>query len=271
MSGLGAERALRAALVEISHRLHRKGWVANHDGNVSVRAGAGRFLATPTAFSKATVEVDDILTIGGDGAGAGAGKVLAGKHRVFSEWNLHATCYARPDVMAVVHAHPQMATGFSISGARFLERPFIAEAVVSLGPGIPTVPFAMPGAAAAAALAPFWAEHDAVLLANHGVITVGADLEQAYLRMELVEHLANIAYFAHHTGGIKPLPEAALAPLLEARKKAGLGPAARAPGNPAVLATAATPVPTPSAASGRPDAAALAQIIRDELTKALQK
>lgn len=263
MSSLGAERALRAELVEISHRLHRKGWVANHDGNLSVRTGAGRFLATPTAFSKATVEVDDILTVDG------AGKVLAGKHRVFSEWNLHATCYARPDVMAVVHAHPQMATGFSISGARFLEKPFIAEAVVSLGPGIPTVPFAMPGAAAAAALAPFWAEHDAVLLGNHGVITVGADLEQAYLRMELVEHLANIAYFAHHTGGIKPLPESALAPLLEARKKAGLGPAARAPGNPSVLATANTPVPAPT--PGRPDAAALAQIIRDELTKALQK
>ena len=266
MSGLGAERALRAALEEIAHRLHRKGWVANHDGNISVRAGAGRFLATPTAFSKATVEVDDVLTVDG------AGKVLAGKHRVFSEWNLHATCYARPDVMAVVHAHPQMATGFSISGARFLEKPFIAEAVVSLGPGIPTVPFAMPGAAAAAALAPFWAEHDAVLLGNHGVITVGADLEQAYLRMELVEHLANIAYFAHHTGGIKPLPEAALAPLLEARKKAGLGPAARSPGNPAVLATANTPTPAPTTGTaGRPDAAALAQIIRDELTKALQK
>src|SRR5690349_8532356 len=106
----GAEKKLREQVAEVSSRLHRKGWVANHDGNVSVRVpGAdSRYLATPTAFSKAAVSEDDVLVLDYGGA------VLAGKHRVFSEWNLHATCYgARKDVRAVVHAHPPMATGFS--------------------------------------------------------------------------------------------------------------------------------------------------------------
>ena len=257
---LGAERKLRAEVADISARLYRKGWVANHDGNVSVRSG-DRFLATPTAFSKAAVTPDDVLTVDA------AGKVVQGRHRVFSEWNLHAACYARPDVHAVVHAHPPMATGFSVSGARLLEKPFLAEAVVSLGPGIPTTAFAAPGPAAAAALAPLLAEHDAVLLANHGVIAVGADLEQAYLRLELVEHLANIAYFAHHTGGVRALPDAALPALLEARKKAGLGPAARAPAGSAALATPTTPPPAAPVAKS-PD---LATIIREELVRTLQK
>src|SRR5207237_2454809 len=126
-----------------------------------------------------------------------------------------------------------------------LDRPLLPEAVVSLGAGIPVVPFAAPGAPACAAIAPFSRTHDAVIIANHGVFAWGADVEQAYLRLELVEHLARIALVAHQLGGARALPDAALAPLLDARRKAGLGRAASAaPSAPvpqAVVACAAAP------------------------------
>ena len=112
------------------------------------------------------------------------------------------------------------------SGSPVLERPFMAEAVVSLGQTIPTIPFALPGADAATALAPWVTMVDAALLGNHGVIAWGADVEQAYLRLELVEHLARTAVIAEAAGGVRPLPESALPKLLEARAKAGLGAAA---------------------------------------------
>jgi hypothetical protein len=146
---------------------------------------------------------------------------------VFGEIGMHLAIYdARPDVQAVVHAHPPHATALSCTGSRLLEQPFIAEAVVSIGPSIPTVPFAAPGKPSAEAVARFAIDHDVVLLGNHGALAWGGTVEQAYLRLELVEHLARIATLAEATGGIRPLPDAAVRPLLEARVKARLGAAA---------------------------------------------
>jgi L-fuculose-phosphate aldolase len=269
---MASERGLRDAVAEVARRLHARGWVANHDGNVTARLGAGRTLATPTAVSKATVAADRLLVVDD------RGDKVAGDGKPFSEIGLHLTVYQnRPEVAAVVHAHPPAATGIACAGGRQLERPFIAEAVVSLGASIPTVAFAAPGPAACAALAPLALEHDAVLLANHGVLAWGADVEQAYLRLELVEHLAQIALFAERAGGIKPLPDSAIAALLESRRKAGLGPKAQAP-----AATAARPVvacaPSPTAdvaiiGAGAPSPSPspdLAKIIREELARALK-
>src|SRR5690606_2448675 len=141
----------------------------------------------------------------------GAGKVLSGGGRVFSEIGLHLAIYrARRDVNAVVHAHPPKATGLSVAGSRLLETPFLPEAIVSLGPSVPTVPFAPPGDAAARALEPFLGAYDAVLLENHGVLAWGKDVEQAYLRLELVEHLARIALVAEQAGGVRPVPSSLL-------------------------------------------------------------
>ena len=257
------ERALRESLADIARRLHARGWVANHDGNVTARLGAGRTLATPTATSKAAVTADRLLVVDGEG------NKLSGEGKPFSEIGLHLTVYRnRPEVNAVAHAHPPAATGIACAGGRQLERPFIAEAVVSLGPTLPTVPFAAPGAAACAALAPFVAGHDAVLLGNHGILAWGADLEQAYLRLELVEHLAQIALQAERAGGVQPLPESALAALLEARGKAGLGTPAPKPPK-AVVACAPSPdASVPIVGAGTAD---LAGIIREELARALRK
>jgi L-fuculose-phosphate aldolase len=140
------------------------------------------------------------------------------------------------------------------------------------------VPFAAPGAPACAALAPFVLGHDAVLIANHGVLTWGADAEQAYLRMELVEHLARIALAAAQAGGVKPLPESAVGPLLEARRKAGLGLAASAPpaahGAPrptAVVACAPSPTADVAVISpGRQPEGDLVKIIREEIVRSLK-
>lgn len=210
------ESGRRAEIADYARRLHARGWVANHDGNITVRLGGGRFLATPTATSKAAVSADSILVVDE------RGERVSSRGKPFSELGLHLAVYRhRPDASAVVHAHPPTATGFAASGIG-LEEPFLAEAVVSLGVGVPTVPFALPGPASVAALEPWVEGHDAVLLANHGALTWGSDLEQAYLRMELVEHLAQIALVARQLGGVRPLPEASLPGLLDARARAGL-------------------------------------------------
>lgn len=269
------DNALRAVIKEYSLELHRRGWVANHDGNITHRTGAEQtFFATPTATSKAKVTAESILTVDASGA-----KVGTAGGRPFSELGLHLAVYAaRPDVRAVVHAHPPHATGFAVAGLA-LEVPMIAEAVVSLGPSVPLVPFAAPGAGAASALAPYLAEHDAVLLGNHGVLSWGSDLEQAYLRLELVEHLARIALVARQLGSVRALPTSVLPALAEARAKAGLGPRARG-----VAPTAAPPTappksvvacaPGPSDApvqvrDSKRDATQLSAIIRDEIARAL--
>lgn len=213
---------LRAQVVATSRALHRMGWVANHDGNVSVRLTGGRLLATPTALSK--LDVDDASLIVVDGKGT----VVEGRRKAFGELDLHLASYAaRSDVMAVVHAHPPYATAMGLVG-KGLEAFAMPEVVVSLGPKVPLAARAMPKSKESTArLAELLDEHDAVMLAGNGVVTVGVDLEQAYLRMELVEHVARIHSIAAQLGRIEPLSQAEVDTLVAARTKAGLGPAAR--------------------------------------------
>jgi L-fuculose-phosphate aldolase len=266
-----SERAREVA--EYAQRLHARGWVANHDGNVSVRDGEGRYLATPTATSKAAVRADHLVVVD-DG-----GNKVGGRAKPFGEIGLHLTVYQnRRDVNAVVHAHPPTATGFAVAGVA-LDEAFMAEAVVSLGPGVPTVPFAAPGPDACRALADYTRGYDAVLLGGHGVMTWGPDLETAYLRLELVEHLAKIALVARQLGGARPLPKAVLPKLLEARAKAGLGTTSAAPPSKVVVACAPAPPgsdvevydPKRAKAAVLPSPTELAAIIRQEISAALKK
>jgi L-fuculose-phosphate aldolase len=266
-------KPLRIQVAEVARQLHASGWVANHDGNVTARDGA-RFLATPTATSKRRIADRDLIEIDARGQVHGRGKA-------FGELGLHLVVYERrPDVGCVVHAHPPYATAICASRGNPIERPFLAEAVVSLGPRIPKLPYAQPGDPARAALAPWCELVDAVLLGNHGVIVWGADPEQALLRMELVEHLARIAVAAIPLGGVDALPDAAITPLLAARAKAGIGRAAdRAIETAAQLHAASRPVvacaPAPHASvptispSGRP--IELAAVVREEIARALRK
>jgi len=206
MSGLPpgvTEEQLRRELVRTANALHARGWVSNHDGNASCRLGAGRLLCTPTAVSKADVTAETLIVVGDDG------EVLQGSRRSFSELQLHRAAYAaRPDIGVVLHAHPPSATAFAVSG-RDLGHPFMAEPVVTLGPTIPVVPYHRPkDKALDAAIGQALLEADVALLDRHGVIAVGGSFEQAFLRLELVEHLAHIAAEATSLGGVRPLPRA---------------------------------------------------------------
>jgi len=210
---------LRSQVVATSRRLHEMGWVANHDGNVSVRITGDRLLITCTAISKRDVDDSALLIVDREG------KVLEGRKRPFSELDLHLAAYrARPEVNAVVHAHPPHATAVGLVGGE-LSPLAMPEIVVSLGSRIPTLPRSMPkDPEAAKLLEALLAEHDAVLLSGNGALAIGEDLTQPLLRMELVEHYARILSIARGWGTVPALAEPDLAKLLEARKKAGLGP-----------------------------------------------
>lgn len=214
---------VRRQVLGIAHELHARGWVANHDGNVTARLPSHRLLATPTAVSKRVLTDSDLIVVDRDD------RVIQGGRKAFSELKLHRAVYdARPDVQAVVHTHAPNATGLAVAGLAIDPR-IIAEAVVSLGDCVPLLPYAFPNSAEQVAGLRAAAESfDAVTLGNHGVFAWGDDLEQAFLRAELVEHLATIQLRAMQAGGCKLLPAADVARLLEARTKAGLGPAARA-------------------------------------------
>lgn len=210
---------VRSEVVQVCRRLHQMGWVANHDGNVSVRLNGDRLLITPTAVSKLDVDEAMLLVVDLDG------KVLEGRRRPFGELDLHCAVYrARKDAECVIHAHPPHATAWGLVGQE-LTPIAMPELVVSLGERIPTLARTMPRSDEAVKLVEAAAsQHDAWLVSGNGALTLGADLTQALLRMELVEHYAKILTVARQLGPVPPLPASDVAKLIDARKKAGLGP-----------------------------------------------
>ncbi len=228
---------LAAEIVAASHALHARGWVANHDGNVSAR-WSDTFLVTPTATSKADATEGNLAVTDA------AGEPVEGDTRPPSEFALHLGAYrVRDDVHAIVHAHPPYATAMACAG-RAIDV-FLPEAIVSIGAKIPLSRFALPfGAAGSAVVEELIDRYDAILLCRHGVITVGRDMEQAMLRMELVEHLARVHTLAIPHGGVKPLPEDVLGTLLGKRRGAAatLGAAAARAGLDEAQAVEAPPI-----------------------------
>lgn len=204
---------LRAQVAQVARRMHAAGWVANHDGNVSVRIARDRFLITPTATSKAEVNESNLIVVNG------SGEVVEGTKKPPGETELHLAAYrARPDVDAVLHAHPPFATAFGAARVP-LEPVCLPEAVVSLG-YIPLAPFAMPKTPQAIeAVSRCAVEADAMLLPGNGALTLAPDVGLAFLRMELVEHLAKVLHRARALGGAQPLPAEAMAKLLEQNRK----------------------------------------------------
>lgn len=193
------ESEARALLCELGRRMWQKGWVASNDGNLSVRLETGAVLTTPTGVSKGFLRPDDLVVVELDGT------VRSGVRPPSSELGMHLCCYRlRPEVSAVVHAHPAAATAFACA-RRPIDCPILGETLMTLG-AIPVTEYAQSGTPALPdALAPLIRDHDAVLLANHGAVTVGADPEQAYYRMETVEHTALIHLYTHLLGGGVPL------------------------------------------------------------------
>jgi L-fuculose-phosphate aldolase len=213
----------RRLVSEFSVELFRRGFVANHDGNVSARIGReGRFLITPTGVSKRLCTPESLVECDRAGKPVGRGKPP-------SELALHLGAYRRDDVRAVIHAHPPYASAFALAQVP-LAPVAMPEVVVSLGERIPMVPLFLPREAGVAeAVASALDTADVALLAGNGAIAVGPDLETAYLRLELLEHYARILTIARGAPGAPAsLSPDALARLLEMRKQAGLHREARA-------------------------------------------
>ena len=207
------EQQHRDEIVRFGKMLHQTGLVAATDGNLSVRLGNGNVLCTPTLMSKGLMEPEDLVTVDS------AGNKVNGSRGVSSEIAMHLLIYRlRPDVGAVVHAHPPTATGYAAAGIA-LDRALCSEIIVTLG-SVPLATYETPGTQELAeALAPLIAEHDAILMANHGVVTCGADLLTAYMNMETVEHFAKIALVTHMLGKQQPLSDQHVDKLREMRVK----------------------------------------------------
>lgn len=193
------EGELRRELVQFSRWLSRLGFTPATSGNLSVRLDDGRLLATPTAMSKSLLSAEDMVIVDL------FGKSLAGTRKVTSEISMHLAVYQlRPDVHAVIHSHPPIATAFACAG-RALDEMLCQEAIMTLGV-VPLAKYATTGThEVAASLVPLIPAHEAILLANHGAISYGESLLDAFMKMETVEHLAQVSLVAHQLGSATPM------------------------------------------------------------------
>jgi L-fuculose-phosphate aldolase len=189
------ESTLRADIVEVGRRMYARGYTASNDGNISVRLGSDRLVMTPKSVCKGFMTPDMMCVTDL------AGKKLQGDRDPSSEMLMHLEVYRqRPDVQAVVHAHPPTATGFAVAGIP-LDRAVLAEVLTTLG-SIPIAEYATPSTRELPeAVRKYIRAHDGMLLANHGALTVGADLYAAYYKMETIEHFAKISLVARLLGG----------------------------------------------------------------------
>src|ERR671923_1762020 len=189
------ESQLRADICEVGRRLYARGYVASNDGNISVRLPGDRILTTPKSVSKGFMSPDMMCIVDL------AGNKLAGDRDASSEIKMHLEVYRnRPDVNAVVHAHPPLATGFAVAGIP-LTRAVLAEVITTLT-SIPIAAYGTPSTAELPeAVRKYIKAHDGMLLANHGAVTCGSDVLAAYFKMETIEHFARISLVARLLGG----------------------------------------------------------------------
>jgi L-fuculose-phosphate aldolase len=194
-----SERQHRREIALFGKMLYDRGYVAAMDGNLSVRLDEKRILATPTSMSKGFLRPADMVIVDYEG------RLLAGRHNVSSEIAMHLLIYRlRADVGGVVHAHPTTATGFAAAGLA-LNQPLVCEVVIGLG-SIPLAKYGTPGTPELSdALEPLVPQYDAILMSNHGVVAYADTLHHAYMKMETVEHFAQIALVTHLLGRQQPL------------------------------------------------------------------
>jgi L-fuculose-phosphate aldolase len=206
----------RHDIVEIGRLVYQKGWVASNDGNITVRLGADRVLATPTGVSKGMMHPDDLIVIDLHGT------KISGQKECTSEIAMHLKIYElRPDVQSVLHAHPPVTTGFATAG-RPLNLALLPEVVIGLG-CVPLAGYGLPGTPALTEpLLPFIPKYDAIMLGNHGAVSYGEDAYQAFFRMETVEHFARITLVAELLGGPNVLPKVEVDKLFDSRARYGV-------------------------------------------------
>lgn len=190
---------IKKQLVEICHKIHAKGFVSATDGNVSVRLDKNKILCTPTSVPKEKIKASDLIVISLDG------EIISGKRKPSTEIKMHLAIYKnREDVNAVIHAHPVYATAFA-SSKFALDIPFLPEVILSIGK-VPVCKYATPSTEEVVnSILPYVKQTNLLLLQNHGVVTYGKNLDEAYYLLEKLEHTAKIFSVAMSFGGVKPL------------------------------------------------------------------
>ena len=208
------EQEIKELICDVCHEMWQLGWVAANDDNISVKMEDGTFWITPSGISKSFITPEKLIRVNE------AMEKLEGAEGLVpsSEIKMHMRCYQeREDVGAVVHAHPPTATGYAVANKPLDEYSMI-ETVIAIG-SIPVTPFGTPSTyEVPEAIAPYLAQHDVLLLQNHGALTVGCDLITAYYRMETLELFAKISLNAHLLGGAQEIPRNKIDQLLELRE-----------------------------------------------------
>lgn len=206
---------IKKELCDIGRRIYQNGFVAANDGNFSIKISENEFLCTPTGVSKGYMTTDMILRVDNNGNLLESNRF---GYQPSSEFKMHLKVYEeRPDVKAVVHAHPPLATAHAVVGLP-LDKFIMPEAVIFLG----TVPLTQYGTPSTDeipnAISQALKDHDALLLKNHGALTVGADLMSAYFKMETLEYFAKVSYYAAQLGQIQELNCEQIEKLIEIRR-----------------------------------------------------
>lgn len=220
---------IKQDIVEVGRRIYNREFVAANDGNISVRIGENAVLTTPTGVSKGFMTPEMIIKVTLEG------RKLEGELNPSSELSMHLDIYRhRPDVRAVIHAHPPTATAFAVAGIP-LDKPILPEIVITLG----AVPIAKYGTPSTEELPlnirQYLEKHDAILLENHGALTMGTDVYSALYKMENIEHYAKVSLIVRQLGVERELPHGELAKLLQVREKLGFS--GRHPGAPGDVKT----------------------------------
>lgn len=209
------EPELRLAVVDCGKVCYGRRLLTSNDGNISVRLDDSRILITPSGISKGRMIPDDLMVIDLKG------RVLSSQpgYRSSSETPMHLEVYKqRPDVRAVIHAHPVFATALTVAGLDF-PNDMLPEVTLALGE-VPVSPYATPSSDEDAdAIRPLIRDHDAILLCQHGTLTVGDDLEEALIHVERVEHVAEVFWRAQLLGHVERIPVSAHEKLLAVRRE----------------------------------------------------
>lgn len=208
--------SLRREIIQAGQRIYNRGYVASNDGNISARIDSERILITPTGVSKGFMKPEDLIIVDLNG------KLLSGGKKQSSESNMHLQIYAdRPDISSVCHAHPPYATGFAVAGIP-LNRMILPEVIITLGT-IPIVEYGTTGTSELyGMISQYIHDYDAFLLANHGALTVGSSVLNAYHKMETLEHAAMIEFVARQLGKVNELKDKQTRQLVELRSKFGI-------------------------------------------------
>jgi L-fuculose-phosphate aldolase len=212
------EWELKKQFVEIGRRIWERNYVAANDGNITVRLNDKEILTTPTGVSKGFMSTEMIIKVDYNG------KVISGNpdYRPSSEVKMHIDVYKeRPDIHSVVHAHPPYATSFAVAGIP-LDKCILPEAVIVIG-AVPIAEYGLPSTDELPdKIRPYIQKSDAVLLQNHGALTLGTDLINAYHKMETLEHTANIVWKAMQLGSLNVFSEDERDRLMSLRDKFNL-------------------------------------------------